>query len=180
MASKRKSRGVGNNNQMSVEERTRQWNLNMAERTLTNLFNEVGNVSNYKHKSTVYTPDSLYQKANEYFHDILQKNEDGIAIIPDIEDFCLFAQISRYTFLQYRRSDDPSMADVANKIANAIGNVKKSQALHGNINSTIFAIDFNNNHDYVQMRTELQLYATNTNAQIEASTEEILARIPEE
>ena len=62
---------------------------------------------------------------------IVEANENEVTIIPDVEDFCVFANISRPTFLKYRRSDDPDMAEVANNIATAIVGSSKIPSAYG-------------------------------------------------
>lgn len=181
---KRKPRGVnGRNSNMSLEDKRRQWNVNLANRTLESLYGEIKIDENTTiskplgRKTVVYNAQTLYEKGKEYFENIAETNEAGISVIPDIEDFCMFAKISRETFFKYRKSEDLALANVATMLSTAIANIKKQQALNGNINPTIFAIDFNNNHGYVQARTEVAVNQTISMQQIENNIADIADRI---
>lgn len=181
-----KKRGVdysGGHEKLSVDEKRRQWNVNLASRTLENMFGrtELDNgdvVSDGKKKRITYNAQTLYEKAEEYFENIIEANENGITIIPDIEDFCTFCHISRPTFLKYRRSDDPEMLEVANNIATAIASCKKQNAYAGLINPMAFMADMNNNHDYVQARTETTINSTISLQQVESNIADIASRLP--
>ena len=186
MAQYSKKRGVDYTNgkeKLSFEEKRRQWNVNLAQRTLINMFDQTQLdddviVTSRKAKRYTYTPETLLKKASEYFENIMDSNSNGVTIVPDIEDFCIFAHISRPTFLKYRRSDDPEMADVANNIATAIAACKKQNAFAGLINPIAFAMDMNNNHDYVQSRTETTINSNISLQQVETNIADIASRIP--
>lgn len=184
MSVRRKKRGYDYDNgkgKMSLEERRKQWNINLANRALETAFGEtdLGDVVvQTKRKRVTYTADTLFEKAREYFTNIVEANENDVTIIPDIEDFCMFANISRGMFMQYRRSEDMDMQSVANNIATAIANCKKQSALQGTLNPTIFAIDFNNNHDYVQAKTELTFNQNISLQQLETNIADIANRLP--
>ena len=186
MAARSKKRGVDNSmgQEISLDEKRRQWNINLANRTLDTLFGHVyvdGDTliqNNGKHKRVTYTSESLYEKAREYFENIVEANENNVSIIPDIEDFCMFANISREAFMKMRRSEDSDMQYVASNIANAIANCKKQSALQGTLNPTIFAIDMNNNHGYVQAKAEFTVNSNVSMQQIEANIADIANRLP--
>lgn len=186
MAQYSKKRGVDYTNgkgKISLDEKRRQWNVDLAQRTLMNMFDQTQIdddvvVTSRKPKRLTYTPDELLKKASEYFENILDTNSNGVTIVPDVEDFCLFAHISRNTFLKYRRSDNPDMADVANNIATAIAACKKQNAFAGLINPIAFAMDMNNNHDYVQARTETTINSNISLQQVETNIADIASRIP--
>jgi len=186
MAHYGKKRGVDyDGEKMSLDEKRRQWNIDLASRTLENMFGqvEVGDdviIHNLKRKRVTYTPQTLYEKAQEYFENIVDANKEGVTIIPDIEDFCVFAHISRDMFMKYRRSDDAEMAGVANNIATAIASCKKQNAYAGLINPISFAMDMNNNHDYVQSKTEATINSNFSLKQIETNVEDIASRLPVE
>jgi hypothetical protein len=181
-----KKRGVDYNakEKLSLDEKRRQWNADIARRQLEHMFGSIEcgevNIVNSKRKSVSYTPETLYQKAFEYFENIIESNENNTTIIPDTEDFCTFARISRPTFMKYRRSEDPEMAEVANNIATAIASCKKQNAYAGLINPIAFAMDMNNNHDYVQSKTETTINSNISLKQVEANINEIANRIPME
>lgn len=185
MSVRRKKRGYDYSNgkeKLSLEERRKQWNINLASRALETLYPEVQVEQDVyvtsKRRRVSYTADSLYEKGREYFENIVEANENDVTIIPDIEDFCMFANISRPLFLSYRRSEDAELAEVANNIANAIANCKKQSALQGTLNATIFAIDMNNNHDYVQAKTEVTLNQNVSLQQLETNIADIASRLP--
>lgn len=187
MANYSKKRGVDYTygKGLSKDEKRNQWNVNLAKRTLENMFGEmqIGDdviIHNNRKRRVTYTAETLYEKAQEYFENIIESNENGITIIPDIEDFCTFAHISRNTFMTYRRSDNAELADVANNIATAIASCKKQNAFAGLINSLAFMQDMNNNHDYVQTRTESTINSNITVSQVEANIADIASRIPME
>lgn len=183
-----KKRGVDytRGKKMSTEEKRRQWNVNLAERALENMFGQVpidenGDVIDTRKKKRVnYTAETLFMKAQEYFENILETNKGGVTIIPDIEDFCTFANISRSKFIGYRRSDDINMAEVANNIATVIASIKKQNAFAGLINPVSFAMDMNNNHDYVQSRTETTINSNISLQQVETNIADIAGRLPVE
>ena len=93
-----KKRGVdysGGHEKLSADEKRRQWNINLASRTLENMFgqSQVSDevlVTSRRPKRVTYNAETLYKKAEEYFENIIEANENGITIIPDIEDFCTF------------------------------------------------------------------------------------------
>lgn len=187
MAQYGKKRGVDYNGKkkMSIEEKRRQWNIDLASRTLENMFDDINLgddviIHNRRRKKVTYTPQTLYEKAQEYFANIMDSNENGVTIIPDIEDFCVFAHISRPVFLKYRRSDDSEMAEVANNIATAIASCKKQNAYAGLINPISFAMDMNNNHDYVQSKTETTINSNISLSQVETNIQDIASRLPVE
>lgn len=187
MANHSKKRGVDYTGgaKLSTDEKRRQWNVNLAKRSLENMFGRIEmdgdyTINNRLRRRITYTPETLYDIAQEYFENIVESNENGITIIPDIEDFCTFAHISRPVFLKYRRSDDPDMAEVANNIATAIASCKKQNAFAGLINPISFAMDMNNNHDYVQAKTETTINSTISLQQVETNIEDIANRIPME
>lgn len=182
-----KKRGVNDTGEdkLTMEEKRRQWNVNLANRALETLFgqteiDEDTVVNNRYRKKVDYTAEELYEKAREYFENIVEANSNNVGIVPDIEDFCMFAHISRAKFLHYRRSDDADIAEVANNISNAIASCKKQNAYQGLINPMAFMADMNNNHDYVQARTETTINSNISLTQVETSIADISSRIPVE
>lgn len=186
MAQYSKKRGVKyDQKKLSLEEKRKQWNIDLANRTLEQMFGcvEVGEdeiINNRWKKRVVYNAETLYEKGMEYFQNIVESNENNVVIVPDIEDFCMFCHISRTTFIKYRRGDDVELAEVANNIANAIASCKKQNAYQGLINPMAFMADMNNNHDYVQARTETTINSTISVQQVEANIADIASRIPME
>jgi hypothetical protein len=66
---------------------------------------------------------------------------------------------------------------VANNIRNSIAACKKQMALNGEIPPVVFAIDFNNNHDYVQSKNQVQIQ-TSIERDAQDSIDDIASRIP--
>ena len=90
--------------------------------------------------------------AQDYFDYLADCVEDQIFLIPDIEGFCVFIGISRYTLFHWRQNRGETWADAIQTICNQIAAVKKQLALTGKIPPMVFAIDFNNNHGYIQQQ----------------------------
>lgn len=186
MSAYSKKRGVadGKEKELKLDEKRRQWNMNLASRALEQMYGdeEIGDViiHNRRKKRITYTADTLYDKGREYFENIFESNQQGVTIVPDIEDFCMFAKISRAVFLNYRRSDDSELSAVACNIANAIASCKKQAAYEGLINPMAFMADMNNNHDYIQARTETTINSNISLQQVDARIEDIASRIPME
>ena len=186
MAQYSKKRGVGyTKKKLSTEEKRRQWNIDLASRALENMFGQmpVGEdlvEYNSRRKACNYTPEALMEKAQEYFENIVETNSQGVTIVPDVEDFCAFANIPRGRFLAYRRSDDPEMAEAANNISTVIASCKKQNAFAGLINPVAFAMDMNNNHDYVQAKTETTITSNISLQQVETNIADIAGRLPVE
>lgn len=184
----RTRRGVKNREpQIEHGQSREQWNMDMAQRALENLFPEIssddGNtVVDYTHayKYPKYNADTLARRAEEYFRDIYEKNAAGIPIIPDIEDFCNYCNMSRIYYVSLKQSSDIKLAFLCERINTTIASIKKQLAFDGHINPTVFAIDFNNNHDYVQARQQIEMKTTNLNIEAKDSIDDIALRIPTE
>jgi hypothetical protein len=101
----------------------------------------------------------------------------GTPIAPDIEDFCLFCKISRETFYKYRTGHQLDLNFCANQISNAIAMCKKQMAFDGQIPPVVFAIDFNNNHDYVQQKYQVDMH-TSIEVEAQDSINDIASRLP--
>ena len=174
MASRRKSRA---DNIDDIEDRIAQWNVATCNRTLEKLFEENKSVVRSKIKKKKYTPEELFNKAYDYFQDIIFQNQNGFPIIPDVEDFCLHCNISRQEYFNYQHSDNEDMQNVAMNIANAIANAKKTLALQGLIDFRVMAYDFNNNHGYASNSTLNIAYSSPESMNLEG--QEILQRLPD-
>ena len=185
MTSYRKTRGVDiSGGQPTDHERQRaQWGMATAGRVLECMFPETslddGNsVMSSKFFTYIdYNADTLARRAREYFQNIYDTNMAGISIIPDIEDFCLFCHINRLTFIKLCQSHDIKLANVANNVKTAIAACKKQMAMDGHIPPVVFAIDFNNNHDYVQQKYQVDMHTT-TDIEAQDSINDIASRLP--
>lgn len=92
------------------------------------------------------------QVSQDYFNYLADCVEDQVFLIPDIEGFCVFAGIDRNTFNRWETNRGATWGDAIQTIKNQIAAVKKQLALTGKIPPMVFAIDFNNNHGYVQQQ----------------------------
>lgn len=92
------------------------------------------------------------QMAQDYFNYLADCVEDKVFLIPDIEGFCVFLGIDRQTLAAWEKSRGATWSDAIQTIKNQIAAVKKQLALTGKIPPMVFAIDFNNNHGYVQQQ----------------------------
>ena len=186
MQTYRSKRGVKDHQFIEEHSQMRtQWNMDMAERVLDCLFPEISlddgsSVLDYDKcgKYPNYTYESLAEKAAEYFRDIYQKNSNNIPIIPDIEDFCLYCGMSRRYYLDLLHGSEIKIAQLCERINTALATCKKQLAFDGHINPTVFAIDMNNNHDYVQARQQIEMKSTNLNIEARDSIDDISLRIP--
>lgn len=186
MQTYRSKRGVKDHSILEEHAQMRtQWNMDMAERVLDCLFPEIslddGNsVVDYTKcgKQPSYTYDTLAAKAVEYFKDIYDKNSHGIPIIPDIEDFCMFCGMSRRYYYDLINGSEIRLANLCQEINTALATCKKQLAFDGHINPTIFAIDMNNNHDYVQAKQQIEMRTSNLNIEAKESIDDISLRIP--
>lgn len=185
MSSLRTTRGVDIDfgNLTDMEKKRSQWGMITAGRVLDCLYPETslgdGNsvVEDKASKEKKYTATTLSLKGKEYFQNIYELNQQGIAIIPDIEDFCMYIGVSRNTFYNMCVGHDINLSICGNNIRNAIASCKKQMAFNGEIPPVVFAIDFNNNHDYVQAKAQLQVQTT-TDGDAQASIDEIASRLP--
>lgn len=185
MSSLRKQRGVKNYEMIEHAQQRTQWNMDMAQRALENLFPEITTpdgttVRDYNSicKKPNYNAESLARRAEEYFQDIYHKNVDGCPIIPDIEDFCIFANMSRQTYFEYLHGTDLKMSEICSRINSCLALCKKQLAFDGHINPTVFAIDFNNNHGYIQQKSQIEIRSQNMNIEARDSIDDIASRIP--
>ena len=179
-------RGVNDvKDSLTIEEKKAQWNMIMAERVLNCMFPEVDTqdatvINNRLTRKPKFTANELYSLAHDYFTDIYNKNSAGIRIIPDIEDFCLFINISRTAFIKLEGCNDIEIRRICATVRNAIAACKKQLALDGKIPPVVFAIDFNNNHDYVNNRSKVEISMDSQYEEVDESVNDILLRLPQD
>lgn len=185
MASLRKKRGIKDYSIPTQAQQRTQWNCDLSERAINCLFPEITTatgeiVKDYTSctKRPNYTPESLARRAEDYFRDIYEKNSNGIPIIPDIEDFCIYANMSRQYFCELSNSTELKMNELCARINSAIALCKKQLAFDGHIHPTVFAIDFNNNHGYIQQKQQIDIRSTNMNIECRDSINDIMDRLP--
>lgn len=99
------------------------------------------------------TVESFVDKVNEYFKYISDIYENtGVELIPDVEGFCAFAGIYRDRLSEWEKTRSPQYADVIKTLKNTIAAYKKQLGMQGRIPPIVMAMDFNNNHGYVQQQ----------------------------
>lgn len=104
--------------------------------------------------------EQLQQKIIEYWEYLENANQNGIALIPDMEGVCSFLGISRTTFRTWERENFQGFAETLAQVRNDIAACKKQLGLQNKIPAIVMAMDFNNNHDYVQ-KQEVQVATPN-------------------
>lgn len=104
--------------------------------------------------------EELQQKIIEYWEYLENANQNGVALIPDMEGVCSFLGISRTTFRTWERENFQGFAETLAQVRNDIAACKKQLGLQNKIPAIVMAMDFNNNHDYVQ-KQEVQVATPN-------------------
>lgn len=98
-------------------------------------------------------PEDLQNKYKEYLLYIYNCNTNkNCSFIPDIEGFCSFAGIARQTLYEWEKTRDKAFSDMIKGIRNDVAAYKKQLGLKGKIPALVLAMDFNNNHGYVQQQ----------------------------
>lgn len=95
-----------------------------------------------------------------YWSYLDEANKNGIALIPDLEGICSYLGISRECFRKWERENFNGFGDTLTQVRNDIAACKKQLGLQNKIPAIVMAMDFNNNHGYVQ-KQEVQLTPTN-------------------
>lgn len=96
------------------------------------------------------TVEDLQEAIETYWEYILQANEKGNLIYPDVEGLAMYLGVSRERMLEWERTNFRGFREVLSTAKNAIAACKKQMALQSKIPAIVFATDFNNNHGYVQ------------------------------
>lgn len=122
------------------------------------------------------TPEQLAGAIKMYFQYIIDRNLEGQGLIPDIEGLCAFIRIPRGKLMRWNRENYKGFSDVIEQALNNIAAAKKQLAQRGYIPAVVFAIDFNNNHGYVQ-RQETRVEIANPLGEM-INPDEIAARLP--
>ena len=105
------------------------------------------------------TVEELQEAIKEYWQYIIQRNSGGeLRIVPDVEGMALFLGTTRNTLRKWEVENTRGFSETVQVAKNAIAAYKKQMGLSGKIPPVFAAIDFNNNHDYVQKQvTEINL-----------------------
>ena len=90
----------------------------------------------------------------------------------------MFAKLTRLEFQNICNGNSVEMARVGHNVRNAIALCKKQLAFTGQIPPVVFAIDFNNNHDYIQSKNQLEVKAEYA-IDAQESINEIASRLPQ-
>lgn len=120
------------------------------------------------------TVDDLENGIIAYWEYLSKANQNEIALIPDVEGLCAFLGISRRTLFEWERDDVRGFAATISQVKNDIAACKKQIGMQGHIPPIIMAMDFNNNHGYVQ-KQEVVLTPNNPLGDA-ASNEELIAK----
>ncbi len=99
------------------------------------------------------TVESFINVINDYFNYISDTyDQTGVELIPDIEGFCSYAGIYRATLFDWENTRPKEYSDVIKQLKNTIAAYKKQLGFSGRIPPIVMAMDFNNNHGYVQQQ----------------------------
>lgn len=97
------------------------------------------------------TLESFRDKVKEYFDYIRDTyNNRGVELIPDVEGVCSFCGISRDQLRYWECEGAQDWQLFVKSLKNHIAAYKKQKGMNGKIPPIVMALDFNNNHGYVQ------------------------------
>jgi len=142
--------------------------------------NHCNKIHNTGRPPTFETVEELQGAVDAFWEIIAEQNRNGVRVIPDVEGFCSFINISRQTLNEWehgRGKQAGLLSDTVKRLKNHMAYVKKQLALTGNMPPIVFATDFNNNHGYTQKTEHI---ITPGISQDSMSHEEIAARYLEE
>lgn len=99
------------------------------------------------------TVESFLKVVNDYFTYLNDTYEQtGVELIPDIEGFCSYAGIYRSLLFEWETSKPAEYSNIIKQLKNTIAAYKKQLGMNGRIPPIVLAMDFNNNHGYVQQQ----------------------------
>ena len=120
------------------------------------------------------TVEDLENGIIAYWDYLSKANLKELALIPDLEGLCAFLGISRKCLNNWERDDVRGFAATIEQAKNDIAACKKQIGLQGKIPPLVMAMDFNNNHGYVQKQ---EVVVTPNNPLGDAATnEELVAK----
>lgn len=105
------------------------------------------------------TIEQLQDAISNYFIYIADCNKRGAKLIPDVEGLCSFIGVPRRTMLFWEKENYNNFAPTISQTKNFIAAYKKQLGMNGEIPPIIFATDFNNNHDYVNPKNQIEITA---------------------
>ena len=94
--------------------------------------------------------EELQQGIVNYWRYLEDANRREIKLIPDVEGLCSFLGISRDMLFEWERNNFHGFASTIKTAKNDIASIKKQLGEQGKIPPIVMAMDFNNNHGYVQ------------------------------
>ena len=103
------------------------------------------------------TPEQLQDAIKEYFLYIVDCNRNGAKLVPDIEGLCSYIGVGRRQFNYWEQENQKGFAPTITKAKNFIAAYKKQLGFKGEIPPIIFATDFNNNHDYINPKNQIEI-----------------------
>jgi transcriptional regulator with XRE-family HTH domain len=96
------------------------------------------------------TVEDLENEIIAYWDYLMEQNENGITLIPDVEGLAAFLGVTRNTLNNWENKNRNGFAETVAQAKNAIAAAKKQIGLRGYIPPLVLAMDFNNNHGYTQ------------------------------
>lgn len=125
---------------------------------------------------TYETIESLHDVIDRYWQKLEQEAMDGNPIIPDVENFCTFAMISRITFQKWGTPGYKSapFCEEVRRFETALAAYKKQLMFAGEIPAVPALADLNNNHGYTN-QTQVVRHEV---VQELPTVEEVLHKLP--
>ncbi len=98
------------------------------------------------------TVEQLQEGIERYIDYINTQNAAGVALIPDVEGLALFLGVCRDTIYEWITTRPGEFSDTLKRTLTGIAAVKKQLGYKSKIPPLVLALDFNNNHGYVQQQ----------------------------
>ena len=128
--------------------------IKIMERLDASFFGEIttatGTKVRTKRAPKYETVEELQEVIEAYFESVRNAAINGTIIVPDVEDFCSFAMISRNTFINWKTPGYKTNAfcEEVQKLDTALAACKKQLMFNGDIPAIPTLADLNNNHGY--------------------------------
>lgn len=98
------------------------------------------------------TVEQLQEGIERYIDYIAAQNAAGVSLIPDVEGLALFLGVCRDTLYDWIKTRPGEFSDTLKRTLTGIAAVKKQLGYKSKIPPLVLAMDFNNNHGYVQQQ----------------------------
>ena len=123
------------------------------------------------------TIEQLHDVIDRYWHRLEIAALQGNPIIPDIENFCTFAMISRQTFQRWETPGVRSsqFCEEVRRFETALAGYKKQLMFNGDIPAVPALADLNNNHGYTNQTSVVRHEVVSELPTVE----EILHKLPD-